>query len=270
MTDSFTTLKFEIRDRVATITLSRPEAANAISLTMASELAQVAQACDLDPTVKAVVLTGKGRAFCAGGDLRTMAAAADGAATQVKRMADELHRAISTFQRMSAPLVVAVNGTCAGAGLSLAITGDIVLAAASAKFTAAYTKSGLSPDGSCTYFLPRLVGMRKAQELIFTNRLFTSDEAHAWGLVTTVVPDAELPAATAKMASSLADGSLEAHGAVKALLLGTWSNGLETQMEQEGRHISRAASSADGQEGIRAFVQKRPANFSATPVQQGQ
>jgi 2-(1,2-epoxy-1,2-dihydrophenyl)acetyl-CoA isomerase len=261
MINNFTTLAFDVRDRIATITLRRPDAANALNLTMACELARVAQACDLATGVKAVVLTGQGRNFCVGGDLKSMAAAADGTAAEVKRMADELHRAVSTFQRMSAPLVVAVNGTCAGAGLSLAITGDIVLAAASAKFTAAYTKAGLSPDGSSTYFLPRLVGLRKAQEILLTNRVFTSDEALAWGLLTTVVPDAELTAATADMASRLAHGSLAAHGAVKSLLLETWTNGLETQMELEGRHISRTAGSADGREGISAFVQKRPANF---------
>jgi 2-(1,2-epoxy-1,2-dihydrophenyl)acetyl-CoA isomerase len=259
MSDEFTTLKFDVRDRVATITLSRPEVGNAINLAMASELARAAQVCDLDTAIKTVVLTGEGRAFSVGGDLRAMAAAADGAALEVKRMADELHRAVSAFQRMDAPLVVAVNGTCAGAGLSLAITGDIVLAAASARFTAAYTKAGLSPDGSSTYFLPRLVGLRRAQEILFTNRLFTSAEALEWGLLTQVVEDAELGAAATHMASRLAGRSLMAHGAVKELLLGSMTNGLETQMELEGRHISRSAQSADGQAGILAFVHQRQA-----------
>jgi len=177
-------------------------------------------------------------------------------------MADELHRAISTFQRMSAPLIVAVNGTCAGAGFSLALTGDIVLAASTAKFTMAYTSAGLSPDGSSTYFLPRLVGLRKAQELMFTNRVLNAQEAYEWGLVTKVVEDPQLADTAHSIASQLADGPLEAHRTVKALLLSTFAGTLETQMELEGRHISIAAASPDGLEGIQAFVQKRQPRFA--------
>lgn len=262
MQHDLTTLKFDINDRIATIRLARPDAANGFNLVMAAELAQVAQACDLNQEVKAVVLTGEGRFFSAGGDLKSMAAAGDHVARDVKRMADELHRAISTFQRMSAPLVVAVNGTCAGAGFSLAISGDVVLAAASAKFTMAYTSAGLSPDGSSTYFLPRLVGLRKAQELMLTNRVLSGQEAYEWGLVTQVVDDAALATATQDIASKLANGSLASHRAVKHLLLGTFSATLETQMELEGRQIAAAAASADGQEGIAAFVQRRPPRFA--------
>ena len=255
-------LKFEIRDRVATVRLCRPDAANGFNLAMATELAQVAQACDLNSKVKAVVLTGEGRFFSAGGDLKAMAAAGADVALEVKRMADQLHRAISTFQRMSAPLVVAVNGTCAGAGFSLALAGDIVMAASSARFTMAYTSAGLSPDGSSTYFLPRLVGLRRAQELIFTNRVLTAQEACEWGLVTMMVKDEELETAAADMAGKLANGSIGSHAAVKALLLSTFAITLETQMELEGRHIAQAAASADGQEGIQAFLHKRLPRFA--------
>ncbi|HUG00074.1 MAG TPA: enoyl-CoA hydratase/isomerase family protein [Ilumatobacter sp.] len=261
MLKDLTTLDFEILDRVATIRLNRPEAANGFNLTMASELATVAQHCDLNSNVKAVLLSGNGRFFSAGGDVKAMAGAGSNVGQEVKRMADELHRAISTFQRMNAPLVVAVNGTCAGAGFSLALTGDIVVAASSAKFTMAYTSIGLSPDGGSTYFLPRLVGLRKAQELMFTNRTLTSEEALDWGLISAVVGDADLPTAAADMAAKLANGSLMANSAVKELLLTTFANPLETQMELEGRRIAAAAASPNGHEGIRAFVQKRPARF---------
>lgn len=261
MLNDLTTLVFEIRDRVATIRLNRPEVANGFNLTMASELAAVAQHCDLSSNVKAVLLSGNGRFFSAGGDVKAMAGSGSNVALEVKRMADELHRAISTFQRMKAPLVVAVNGTCAGAGFSLALTGDIVVAASSAKFTMAYTSIGLSPDGSSTYFLPRLVGLRRAQELMFTNRTLSSKEALDWGLISAVVDDEDLPTAAADMAAKLARGSLTAHGAVKELLMTTFANPLETQMELEGRRIAAAAASPDGQEGIESFVQKRPARF---------
>jgi 2-(1,2-epoxy-1,2-dihydrophenyl)acetyl-CoA isomerase len=261
MLKDLTTLDFEVRERVATIRLNRPEAANGFNLVMASELAVVAQHCDMSKEVKAVLLSANGRFFSAGGDLKAMANSGPDIALEVKRMADELHRAISTFQRMKAPLVVAVNGTCAGAGFSLAITGDVVIAATSAKFTMAYTSVGLSPDGSSTYFLPRLVGLRKAQELMFTNRTLSSKEALDWGLISAVFEDLSLRAAAADIASKLAHGSLAAHGAVKELLMTTFANPLETQMELEGRRIAAAAASSDGKEGIEAFVQKRLPQF---------
>jgi 2-(1,2-epoxy-1,2-dihydrophenyl)acetyl-CoA isomerase len=254
-------LKLDVQDCIAAIRLDRPEAANGFNLQMAAELAAVARVCDSNPEIKAVILTGEGRFFSAGGDVKAIAAQGADVAQEVKRMADELHRAISTFQRMKAPLIVAVNGICAGAGFSLALTGDVVIAAESARFQMAYTSIGLSPDGSSTYFLPRLVGLRRAQELMLMNRSLTSAEALDWGLVTRVVGDAEVADAAAAIATELTRGSLAAHGAVKQLLLGSFGNGLETQMELEGRLISEASASSDGQEGIHAFVEKRKPNF---------
>jgi 2-(1,2-epoxy-1,2-dihydrophenyl)acetyl-CoA isomerase len=261
MLNDLTTLVFEIRDRVATIRLNRPEAANGFNLTMASELAAVAMHCDHSSEIKAVLLTGTGRFFSAGGDVKAMVNSGSNVAQEVKRIADEVHRAISTLQRMKAPLIVAVNGTCAGGGFSLALTGDIVFAAASAKFTMAYTSIGLSPDGSSTYFLPRLIGLRRTQELMFTNRTLSSEDALDWGLISAVVADKDLPTAARDVAVKLAKGSLTAHGAVKELLVTAFANPLETQMELEGRRIAAAVSTPDGQEGIQAFVQKRPARF---------
>ena len=152
---------------------------------MTRELAVVAALCDV-PEVKAVVLTGAGRFFCAGGDLKAMAASPLGAGPFVKGIADDLHRAISTFARMDAVLITAVNGVAAGAGFSLAVAGDLVLAADNASFTMAYTRAGLSPDGSSSYYLPRLVGVRRAQELMLTNRTLTAAEAADWGLINDV------------------------------------------------------------------------------------
>src|ERR1700733_14971418 len=158
--------------------------------TMTRELADAARRCD-HSAAKVVVLTGAGRFFSAGGDLRAMASSSSTAGQYVKTIADDLHRAISTFARMDAVLIIAVNGVAAGAGFSLAVTGDLVLAAESASFTMAYTRAGLSPDGSSSYYLPRLIGITKTKELMLTNRTLTSAEASQWGLVTEVVPDAE-------------------------------------------------------------------------------
>ncbi len=257
----FECLRFAIDGGIARITLNRPDAANALNLTLARELAQAALACDNDESVKVVLLTGTGRMFCAGGDLKAFVEFGDQAGTRIKELADELHKAISLFARMPAVVVIAVNGIAAGAGFSLAVTGDYVLTAESAKFTMAYTRAGLSPDGSSTYFLPRLVGLRRTQELMLTNRTLSAQEALDWGLVTRVVSDDILQKEALAVATQLAAGPGGAHSSIKRLLLGALRNGLEEQMELEGRDIASAAASRDGAEGIKAFVEKRRPRF---------
>ena len=154
----------------------------------------------------------------------------------IKGIADDLHRAISTFARMDAVVITAVNGTAAGAGFSLAVTGDLVLAAESASFTMAYTKVGLSPDGSSSYFLPRLIGIRRTQQLMLTNRTLTAAEALEWGLVTEVVPDDRAGrAGPMRWPPRWPPPSRTSNGAVKRLLLARYRTGLEEQMELEGR-----------------------------------
>lgn len=259
MTD-YETLSFEQTGAVARITLNRPDAANGMNATMTRELADAAKRCDTAAT-KVVVLTGSGRFFCAGGDLKDFSAAEDRGA-HIKGVADDLHRAISTFARMTAVVITAVNGTAAGAGFSLAVTGDLVLAAESASFTMAYTRVGLSPDGSASYYLPRLIGITKTKELMLTNRTLSAQEASQWGLVTEVVGDAELAARAADLADRMALTSAGSNGGVKQLLLGTFGNGLEEQMELEGRLIAARARSSDGREGVDAFLAKRKAEFA--------
>jgi 2-(1,2-epoxy-1,2-dihydrophenyl)acetyl-CoA isomerase len=258
----FQNLRYEVADGVAAITLDRPDAANAIDLALARELMQVAIRCDEDSRVRAVLLTGAGKMFCPGGDLKSFASAGDGLPSLLKEITTHLHAATSRFTRMAAPLVVAVNGTAAGAGFSIAISGDLVLMAESAKLAMAYTAAGLSPDGSSTWFLPRLIGLRRAQELMLTNRRLSSAEALAWGLVNQVVPDAELAATAGALAKQLAAGPTRAYGEVKKLLASTFSESLETQMELEARGIATMAGGADGREGIEAFVAKRAAKFT--------
>jgi 2-(1,2-epoxy-1,2-dihydrophenyl)acetyl-CoA isomerase len=255
----FETLTFARSGPIASIVLNRPDAANGMNDTLTRELVVAAALCDTDAT-KVVTITGAGRFFCAGGDLKAMAAAPSPGAF-VKGIADDLHRALSTFARMDAVVITAVNGTAAGAGFSLAVTGDLVLSAESAKFTMAYTKAGLSPDGSSSYYLPRLIGIRRTQQLMLTNRTLSAAEALDWGLVTEVVADAELPERADALAQEMASTSRTSNGTVKRLLLGTFRTGLEEQMELEGRYIADSARSADGQEGIAAFVEKRAPKF---------
>lgn len=259
---NFKYIAFEEAQGVATITLNRPEAANALIVEMARELMLAANACDESPTIRAVILTGAGKFFCAGGDVQSFADAGDKVGELAKEITAYLHAAVSRFARMNAPLIVAVNGAAAGAGFSMAIAGDLVLSAESAKFTVAYTGIGASPDGSSSYFLPRIVGLRRAQELMLTNRRLSSAEALDWGLVTRVVADETLMAEAEKLASQMAAGPRRSHGVVKQLLASTFSESLETQMELESRGIAASLSNSDGQEGIAAFVGKRKPQFT--------
>jgi 2-(1,2-epoxy-1,2-dihydrophenyl)acetyl-CoA isomerase len=256
----FQTIMLEQSGPIARITLNRPDAANGMNDTMTRELADAAALLDNEAT-KVVVLTGSGRFFCAGGDLKSFAGASS-RGRHIKGVADDLHRAISTFARMDAVLITSVNGTAAGAGFSIAVTGDLVLAAESASFTMAYTKVGLSPDGSSSYFLPRLIGIAKTKELMLTNRTLSAAEASQWGLVTEVVADDELAARTDQLATQMATTASGANGAVKALMMSTFSSGLEEQMEFESRFIANRAESADGREGVDAFMGKRRPDFS--------
>ena len=261
MTD-YETIVLEQSGPIARITLNRPDGANAINDTMTRELADAARRCDHGAT-KAVILTGAGRFFSAGGDLRAMVSSSSTPGEYVKAMADDLHRAISTFARMDAVLITVVNGIAAGAGFSLAVTGDLVLAAESASFTMAYTAAGLSPDGSSSFYLPRLIGVRKTQELMLTNRTLSAAEALAWGLVTELANSADLAARAEALAEKIASGAKQSASGVKKLVLMSFDNGLEEQMELEGRLIAECADSPDGREGINAFLEKRRPEFAS-------
>ena len=258
---AYESLLFEVSDGLAKISLNRPDAANSLNGVMAHDLMMAAIRCDEDPDIRAVLLTGTGKMFCAGGDLKTFHGFGEDMGARLKELTIYLHAATSRFSRMNPPLVIAVNGIAAGAGLSIAISGDLVLAAESAMFTSAYTAAGLSPDGSSTYFMPRLIGLRRSQELMLTNRRISADEAVEWGLINRVVADDKLMEEAESLARDMASGATGAYGAVKKMLTETFTNPLETQMEIEARYISERATSPDGREGVDAFVKKRKPDF---------
>lgn len=259
--ERFDTLNLEIGGGVAHVTLGRPEVGNAINLEMARDLMGAALRCDEDPAVRAVVLSGSGRIFCAGGDLKSFAQHGEDLPYHVKEVTTYLHAAVSRFARMDAPLIAAVHGAAAGAGLSLALACDLVLADENARFTLGYSKVGLTPDGSSTYFLPRLVGLRRAMELTLTGRVLSALEAQEWGIVTRIVPGKDLSSEATDLATELAAGPTGALGASKRLLHAGWNESLETQMEAETRTIAGIARTADAREGVSAFVQKRAPSF---------
>ncbi len=259
---SYETLLFAIEDGVARLTLNRPNAANAIDMTMGRELMDAATRCDSDPNVRAVLISANGKMFSGGGDLAAFARYGDEIGRSLKELTGYLHVAVSRFMRMRAPVVVAVNGVTAGGGMGLALAGDFVIAAESARFTMAYTRAGLVPDGGATHVLPRLIGLRRTQELIFTNRVLSAREAEAWGLVSRVVPDADLTVEAEKVVKMLVEGPTAAYGAVKRLLVATQTTSLEAQLELESREIADASRTEDGKEGIAAFLAKRAPQFT--------
>ena len=259
MRDKHMTL--EVADGVGIITLNRPDEANPVIHGMVEELLANAIICDDDPAIRAVVLTGSGRMFCVGGGLKDFAAEGDNVTSHLKLVTQLFHGAISKFNRMSSPVIAAINGTAAGGGLSLALTADLAISAQSAKFTMAYTNAGLPPDGSSSFYLARIVGMRRAKEMALLNTVLSAEQALDWGLVNRVVPDEELLNAALEMARRLAKGSNVAYGEAKRLILSGATEGLEAQMELESRAISTLAGGPDGREGVAAFIEKRKPEF---------
>ena len=258
---TYQTLTFDVADKVATITLNRPDNANALNGQMAEELFDVAVRCDGDDTVRAVLLTATGRMFCAGGDLKDFNGQGDNLPSYLTRTATMLHNAIIRFQSMDAPVVIAVNGTAAGAGLSMVLCGDYVISSESARFVLAYTASGLTPDGSSTYFLAKHVGLLRAKELALTNRALKADEAQSWGIVSRVVADDALMTEATGAAKEFAKGPSRAFGETKRLLLRSFSADIESQLEAETRGIVSMARTHDGRHGIDAFANKRKPEF---------
>ena len=258
---AFETMDFDLTGNVAVVTMNRPESANALNMTMGKELFEISIECDENPDIRAVILTGKGRFFSGGGDLASFAAAGDKISALIKELTIYLHASLSRFARMDAPLITAINGTAAGGGLSMAACGDLGIASENAKFTMAYTKAGLVPDGSSTYYIARHIGLRRTQELLLTNRVLSAAEALDWGLINRVVPEGKVMDEAMALATTLASGPTKTYGLVKDLLLNTFSDSLETQMEKEARGISAAAQTEDGREGIAAFLAKRAPVF---------
>jgi 2-(1,2-epoxy-1,2-dihydrophenyl)acetyl-CoA isomerase len=244
-----------VRAGVAYVRLNRADHGNAINLTLARALLDAARRCRADD-VRAVLLTAAGRAFCVGGDLREFAAATDLGA-HLHQVTDTLHDALRIFTTIDAPVVVAVHGTVAGAGLGLVGMADLAIAAEETAFVAAYTGIGYSPDAGVTWSLPRLVGPATALDMLLTNRRLTAGEARAAGLVTRVVADAETEASN--LATRLADGPTGAFGATKRLVRRSAS--FDAQLDAEADAIADAAVSPDGREGVRAFLAKRPARY---------
>jgi 2-(1,2-epoxy-1,2-dihydrophenyl)acetyl-CoA isomerase len=252
-------VSLEIRDRIAHLTLCRPDSGNTMNLEFGADFLAAARAID-GSGARAVILSGQGKNFCFGGDLRGMVASGANVTGYLAELTGNLHRGMAYLASQAAPVIAAVHGSAAGAGLGLVLMADLAIATRSARFTPAYTAVGLTPDAGCTFLLPRIIGARRATEMLLTNRVLDAAQALEWGLVNRVVEEGELASAAAELAARLAAGPAGAQGVVKRLLADSQPGFIE-QMAREGRDISLQAGRAEGAEGISAFLAKRSPRF---------
>ncbi|PZH11351.1 enoyl-CoA hydratase [Streptomyces sp. NTH33] len=239
---------YACQDGLARITLARPNRANAVDLPTAHALGAAVDRAANDPAVRAVLICGEGRRFCAGGDVAAMAAAADRSG-YLEELADTLGQALQRLAALPTPVVAAVQGSVAGAGLALMLSCDVIVSAASTKFLMAYAGVGLTPDCGTSYLLPRAIGQVRALEMALTGRTLTAAEAHQWGLVTEVVDDEVLQERALELGQRLASGPAYALGQAKRLL-----RARHMTREQMGREEARVIGEAVGREEAIALL----------------
>lgn len=246
---------------VAIVTLDRPAVFNAFTLAMVRELRARLEELVADPTVGALVLTGAGEAFCAGGDVAEMELNLHRAEAHFLDLTADHHAVVKLLVAGSKPVVCAIHGAAAGGGFGLALCGDLRIASDKARLKPAYFRLGVAPDGGSTWLLPRLVGFTRAQELIFHDRVVKADEALALGLVHEVVPAERLMERALAEAKALAEGPAFALAAAKRLLAETTSSDLHTQLALERKLNSESGGTPEFAEGARAFREKRVPRF---------
>jgi 2-(1,2-epoxy-1,2-dihydrophenyl)acetyl-CoA isomerase len=256
------TVLYSVSDGVATILLNRPSVMNALDAAMIVQLRAACERVEQDPAARAVVLRGAGPAFLAGGDVSYFRANLPRMPELVRQGGGELHNAILALRRAPKPVLASVHGTVAGAGVSLMAAADVAVAAEGTKFMLAYSRIGASPDGGATYFLPRLVGNRKALELMLLSDAVDAQDALRFGLVNWVVGAERLAAETETIARRLAQGATLAFGETKRLVNQTHDQGLAAQLNAEVEAFARCAATRDFAEGVTAFVEKRKPRFS--------
>jgi 2-(1,2-epoxy-1,2-dihydrophenyl)acetyl-CoA isomerase len=250
---------------VATITLNRPQALNALDRELTAALREAVFSAENDAGVRCVVLRG-GEHFMAGGDLKWFKTLAEGRTSaenrvQFEAFVHEVHALILSLRRMPKPVIASVRGAAAGFGMSLMMATDLAIAADSAYFTLAYTLIGVSPDGGSTFSLPRSVGQKKAMEIALLGERFDAATAERLGLVNRVVPSSSLDAETGKLAARLAAGPTAVYARTKALVNGSLNATLESQLQREAEAFAQSASEPDFIEGLAAFIEKRKPQF---------
>lgn len=260
---SYETITFAVAERVATITLNRPDKLNAFTAKMHEELRKALAEIQSDAEIRAAVITGAGRGFCAGQDLQEVSpASADASRDLGQRLERGYNRLVRTLRALPKPVIAAVNGVAAGAGANVALACDIVIAARSASFIQAFARIGLVPDSGGSFALPRRIGLARATALLMTGDALPAERAAEWGLIWAAVDDDKVLAETHAMAKRLADGPGLALALIKRLMNASGTNTLDQQLDLERDFQRLAGMSADYREGVAAFREKRKANFT--------
>jgi 2-(1,2-epoxy-1,2-dihydrophenyl)acetyl-CoA isomerase len=255
-------IDFERIGNIAHIALNRPETFNAFNLDMVKSLATHLTGLATDKSVDGIVITGKGKAFCAGGDLKWAVEFSDSLGSSFHTLASQFHLAIVEIRRMRKPVVAAINGIAAGGGFSLALACDFRVMETSAILRQAYTSNGLSIDGGGTFILPRIVGFSRALEIAAFDNPISSKEALELGLVTKVVEDGRSKEEALDMLNRLTKRSIHSYGWSKKLLFESYKNAFESQLESEREGLAECANHPDGAEGLQAFIEKRKPSFT--------
>jgi len=255
-------VEVSLEQGIGEILFNDPNNLNVFDDKSCEAFAEAATWLSLQLNVRVVLLKAKGRAFSVGGNILAFKAAGEASDHLLKIMTTHFHTAVACLAHMDAPVISVVNGICGGAGASLVCASDMVIASEHTKITFAYTALAISPDGGATYYLPRIVGERKAYELLTQNPTLTAHEAEKIGLVNRVVSAEDLEEQALKLAKNIALGPTKAFGAVKQLLLKSYTQSLESQLVDEGKSIAELSITKDGKEGISAFLEKRDPNFS--------
>ena len=249
----------ELKDRLAKVTLNRPEALNALTLGMREELATAFEGFATDERVRAVLITGAGKAFCAGGDIKMWGDMTN--ESVFKAIISLVRRAVLAISSLPKPVIAMVNGDAVGGGCNLALACDIVIASEGARFGETFIRLGLAPDWGGTYSLPRLVGIAKSKELLLTGKLIGAKEAEQIGLINLAVPPEKLEETAVDMARQLAHGPTRAMGIIKKLINQAWLMDLPSALEEEARAQWELVNTEDFKEGKEAFLEKRKPIF---------
>lgn len=260
-------LELVIEDGVATLTMNRPQARNALSMDMRTQMDEAFHQVEFDNAVRCVVITGAGEHFMAGGDVKNMhdylsKHAPEEVEQYFLHRIHDLHPIMYSMRRMPKPIIAKVQGAAAGAGVSLAAAADLVMAAEDAFFTLAYCHIGTTPDGSSSFHLPRAIGIKRAMEMTLLGDRYTAQQMADMGLVNFVVPTADLDAECDKLSVRLANGPTHVYGNAKKLMYRSLENEFESQLQLEAEYFADSAKREDYREGVAAFVEKRKARFT--------